>query len=83
LTRPERSHAATEFIALLGGAVATWPLAARAQQSMPVVGFLNGCFANRVGVSRSCISRRPCDVEGHSVAIEYRWVRSRGLAEPW
>jgi putative ABC transport system substrate-binding protein len=64
-----------EFISLLAGA-ATWPLVASAQQPMPVVGFLNGASPTELG-SRVVAFRdghaEKGYVEGHSVAIEYRW----------
>jgi putative tryptophan/tyrosine transport system substrate-binding protein len=70
-----------KFLTLVGGAAATWPIAARAQQgAMPVIGYLNNGSPESdthrlTGVRRGL--NQTGYVEGRNLVIEYRWAANQ------
>jgi putative tryptophan/tyrosine transport system substrate-binding protein len=66
-----------EFITLLGGAAAAWPLAARAQQATPTIGFLGSGTPAAQGQWVAAFVQQLRErgwIEGQNLAVEYRWA---------
>jgi putative ABC transport system substrate-binding protein len=70
-----------QFITLIGGAAAAWPLAARAQPAkLPTVGFMGAATASTWSRWVAAFVQRMGElgwIEGRSIAIEYRWAEGR------
>ena len=66
-----------DFIKVIAGSAVAWPLASRAQQPMPVIGWLFGISAETGQPQLAAFRKALADtgyVEGHNVKIEYRWA---------
>jgi putative ABC transport system substrate-binding protein len=75
-----------ELLVALGGAAATWPLAARAQQAgkLPTIGYLGTAAASAWAPWTAAFVQRLRElgwIEGRTIAIQYRWAEGR--AERW
>ena len=69
-----------EFVSLFGGAVIALPVAARAQQKLPTIGWLGSGSSIAASQWVSAFSQRLRElgrIEGNTVAIEYRWAEGR------
>jgi len=75
-----------QLIALIGGAAAAWPLAARAQQgALPVIGYLSS-LGQAISVRFDAAFRRGLSEmgysEGQNLSVEYHWITDRYDALP-
>src|SRR5215472_12299615 len=71
-----------EFITLIGGGAVAWPLEARAQQpaKLPFIGFMGQTTRSVAGEWTAAFVQRLRElgwIDGHNVAIEYRWGEGR------
>ena len=71
-----------EFVALLGGAAAAWPLAARGQQAtrLPTIGYLGSATLATESQRMAAFVQRLRElgwIEGRTVFIDYRWAEGR------
>jgi hypothetical protein len=76
-----------DFVKVLGGAAAVWPLAARAQQSaIPVIGFLSGASSETMHDYVAVFKQGLAEVgftEDRNVAFEYRWAEGHNDRLPY
>ena len=74
-----------DFITLLGGAVATRPLSARAQQKVPVIGFIGTTSPSAWREQIASFEQRLGELgwtSGRTITIEYRWTEGRNELAP-
>ena len=74
-----------DFITLLGGAVAPWPRSARAQQKVPVIGFIGTTSPTAWREQIAAFEQRLGELgwaSGRTITIEYRWTEGRNEQAP-